>query len=195
MKKLISRLSHGIFAVCFFLLLALVVASGSGRSVNYAANISGATSLKAFHFESKYDDLNQNLLVRECSTMDEVSLYGSLSPVSFVGQMTAYGSDCKGCGGSVSCPPRQDVRGGNIYYEDATYGTVRILAADKRIPCGSIIEIKNVTFSSDVIYGIVLDRGGAIVENIIDFLVVSEADSYTIGRQRNVNFTIVRWGW
>jgi len=88
-----------------------------------------------------------------------------------------------------------DVRGGNIYYEDTTYGTVRILAADKHIPCGSIIEIKNVTFSNEPIYGIVLDRGGVIVGNIIDFLVVSEADSYSIGRQRDVNFTIVRWGW
>lgn len=195
MKKLYLRLSHGIFVVSFFLVLALVVASGSGKSVSYAANISSATNLKAFHFESKYDDLNQNLLVRECATMEDVSLYGAISPVSFTGEMTAYGPDCEGCGGRVSCPPRQDVRNGNIYYQDATYGQVRVLAADKRVPCGSIIEIKNVTFSSDVIYGIVLDRGGAIVGNIIDFLVVSEADSYAIGRQKNVNFTIVRWGW
>jgi len=195
MKKLVSRLSYGIVAVCFFLILALIVASGSGKHINYAANISIATTLKAFHFESKYDDLNLSLSVRECSNMEEVSLYGSISPVSFTGQMTAYGPDCEGCGGKVSCPPRQDVRGGNIYYEDTTYGTVRILAADKHIPCGSIIEIKNVTFSNEPIYGIVLDRGGVIVGNIIDFLVVSEADSYSIGRQRDVNFTIVRWGW
>lgn len=195
MKKLFFKLSHGIFAVCFFIVLALIVASGSGKHVNYATNISSATNLKAFHFESKYDDLNLNLSVRECSNMDEVFLYGATSPVSFTGEMTAYGPDCKGCGGKVSCPPRQDVRNGNIYYQDTTYGTVRILAADKTIPCGSIIEIRNVTFSSDSIYGIVLDRGGAIVGNIIDFLVTSETDSYAIGRQRDVNFTIVRWGW
>ena len=164
MKKLYSKLLHGIFYVVFFLFLALIIASGSGKKVNYASNISSATNLKVFHFESKYDDLNLNLNVRECSNMDEVSLYGATSPVSFVGQMTGYGPDCDGCGGRVSCPPRQDVRNGNIYYQDK-------------------------------IYGIVLDRGGVIVGNIIDFLVVSEADSYAIGRQKNVNFTVVRWGW
>ena len=69
------------------------------------------------------------------------------------------------------------------------------MAADSRIPCGSIIKISNVTFSQEEIYGIVLDRGGAIRGNIIDFLVSSEANSYSIGRQRNVSFEIVRWGW
>lgn len=195
MKKLCSRLRKSIFFVCFLLFLGLIIASGSNKKVNYASNLSGATSLKAVHFTSKYDDSNEELSVRYVSNMDEVAFYGALSPVSFVGQMTAYGPDCEGCGGRVACPPRQDVRNNNIYYQDATYGTVRILAADKRIPCGSIIQISNLTFSNEPIYGIVLDRGGVIVGNIIDFLVPSEADSVFIGRQKNVEFIIVRWGW
>lgn len=195
MKRLRSKLKKGIFYVSFLLFLGLIIASGSGKRVNYATNLSSATSLQAVHFMSKYDDANGGLKIQYVSNMEEVAFYGAISPVSFVGQMTAYGPDCEGCGGRVACPPRQDVRNNNIYYEDATYGTVRILAADKRIPCGSMIQISNVTFSSEPIYGIVLDRGGVIVGNIIDFLVTSEADSISIGRQRDVEFTIIRWGW
>jgi len=195
MKKLVSRLSYGIVAVCFFLILALIVASGSGKHINYAANISIATTLKAFHFESKYDDLNLSLSVRECSNMEEVSLYGSISPVSFTGQMTAYNPICKGCTGKVYCPPRQDVTNGNIYFDDSTYGSIRILAADYAIPCGTIVKITNVSFSNEPIIGIVLDRGGAIKGNIMDFLVTENDDMNIVGRQRNVHYEILRWGW
>lgn len=195
MKKLSWKLAQGGLMVIFFLVLGLIISSGSGKRVYYATNISGATTLQAIHFETKYDNFKPELEVRSVANMDEVALYGPSSPVRFTGQMTAYGPDCEGCGGRVACPPRQDVRNNNIYFEDTDYGTVRILAADSRIPCGSIIKISNVTFSQEEIYGIVLDRGGAIRGNIIDFLVSSEANSYSIGRQRNVSFEIVRWGW
>lgn len=195
MNKLSSVLLHRLGYVFLFLLLVSIISSGLGRKTNYAANIGNATSLQAAHFVAKYDDTGEVLEVKEAANMDEVAFYGPSSPVSFTGQMTAYGPDCVGCTGKVACPPRQDVRNNNIYYQDATYGQVRILAADKRIPCGSIIKIQNLTFSEEPVYGIVLDRGGVIVGNIIDFLVAKEADSYEIGRQRNIQFEIIRWGW
>ena len=196
MKKLFVRLLEGLTVVCVFLILSMILVVASGKKVNYTASTSNAISLQAMHFEAKYDDTNvEQLQVRSVSTMEEVSLYGATSPVSFVGQMTAYGPDCPGCGGTVSCPPRPIVANGNIYYQDETYGSVRILAADKRIPCGSIIEITNVSFTSEKLYGIVLDRGGAVQGNVIDLLVEREAEGYSIGRQKNVNYTVVRWGW
>ncbi len=195
LKKLSSILFQRLKVVLFLLILGMIVFSGNGKQVNYATNIGSATSLQAVHFVAKYDDTEETLEVRSVSNMEEVRMYGPESPVSFVGQMTAYGPDCRGCTGKVACPPRQDVRNNNIYYEDAVYGTVRILAADSRIPCGSIIKISNVTFSQEEIYGIVLDRGSAIVGNIIDFLVPRENDGFAIGRQRGVQFEIVRWGW
>ena len=59
-----------------------------------------------------------------------------------------------------------------------------------------MIKISNLTFSNEPILGIVLDRGGAIKGNIIDFLVEERSEAYDdIGRQRNVIFEIIRWGW
>ena len=197
MKKLSSVLLKKVWYVLFFLFLGFVIALGSGKKTNYAANIASATSLQAVHFVSKYDDTEgEKLEVRTVSNMNEVAEYGPLSPVVFTGQMTAYTAYCPGCIGKVACPPAQDVRNGNIYYDDSSYGAVRILAADRKIPCGSIIKISNLTFSSDPILGIVLDRGGAIKGNIIDFLVEERSEAYDeIGRQRNVMFEIIRWGW
>jgi len=195
MKKLSSTLLKRLELVILFFVLALIVFTGLGKQTNYATNIGNATSLQAVHFVAKYDNLQEELVVRSVSNMNEVATYGPESPVLFTGQMTAYGADCAGCSGRVSCPPRQDVRNNNIYYNDPDYGSVRILAADRRIPCGSIIKITGVTFSNEEIYGIVLDRGSAIVGNIIDFLVPLEKDGYSIGRQYGVSFEIVRWGW
>ena len=79
-------------------------------------------------------------------------------------------------------------------YWYSTYGKIRILAADPNIPCGTIVKATNLTFSEEVI-GIVLDRGGLIKGNIMDFLVGPEDDMDVVGRQRGVNYEVLRWGW
>ena len=58
-----------------------------------------------------------------------------------VGKLTAYGPDCPGCSGRVGWG--QNVTGGNIYYNDSTYGQLRIVAGDKKYPYGTIVRIKN----------------------------------------------------
>lgn len=194
MKELYVVLFHRLKFVVFFLILGLIISTGSGKETNYASNIGNATYLQAVHFVTKYDDLETSLNVKPVSNIDEVVMYGATSPVSFIGEMTAYQANCPGCSGRVACPPSQDVRE-NIYYEDGTYGTLRILAADSKIPCGSIVKIKNVTFTEESILGIVLDRGSAIVGNTMDLLIGLDQDAYAIGRQSNVQFEIVRWGW
>lgn len=130
---------------------------------------------------------------------DEVVEVGKAKIDSFVGALTGYGPDCVGCGGRVSCNSldgiRQDVRNGNIYYNDAEYGKINIVAADASIPCGTIIEIKNFIFSTEPIKAIVLDRGGVIKGKKIDLLYSSEKETEPIGYQRNVTFDILRWNW
>lgn len=195
MKRLSSLLFKRLGCVLFFIFIGLIISLGSGKKTNYAASIGSATSLQAVHFVSKYDNLEEGLEVKTVSNMDEVVTYGQKGPVSFVGQMTAYTAYCAGCTGKVACPPSQDVRNNNIYYQDVEYGQVRILAADSKIPCGSILKISNTTFAQEEIIGIVLDRGGAIKGNIIDFLVEDKSIGYSIGRQYNVNFEVIRWGW
>ncbi len=126
----------------------------------------------------------------------DIKIYGLQKQIQFIGTLTGYGPDCPGCGGHVACWPNPDVRNGNIYYTDKEFGKIRILAADYSIPCGSIIHIKNFKFVPDKeVIGIVLDRGSAIVGLTMDLLYPSEADTVIIGRQRNIEFNILRWGW
>lgn len=173
----------------------IILSSSTTHKTNSINNMNGVKSIEATQIITKYDNRNQTLKVREVSNMEEAKIYGPDMPISFTGQMTAYNPVCPGCTGKVYCPPRQDVRNGNIYFEDGTYGKIRILAADYAIPCGTIVKISNLTFSNDPIIGIVLDRGGAIKGNIMDFLVTETDDTNVVGRQRNVKYEILRWGW
>ncbi len=195
MKKFYKAMIHRTMfvSICFFALL--IVSCGNTKTTNTVLNINGVRSLEAIHIESKYNDKDQVLMVMPVNNMKEASVYGPTTPISFTGQMTAYKANCVGCTGKVSCPPRQDVRNGNIYFQDPTYGTIRILAADPAIPCGTIVQITNVSFSADPIVGIVLDRGSAIKGNIMDFLVAEIDSTDTVGRQRDVHYEVIRWGW
>lgn len=199
MKKKVHKF-YKVMANRFLLVItifsfAYIIFSSTERRTNFVSNMNGVRSIEAFQIITKYDNRNQTLQVKQVSDMKEVALYGPEMPVSFTGQMTAYKPICEGCTGIVYCPPRQNVTKGNIYFEDNTYGKIRILAADYAIPCGTIVKISNVTFSDDAIIGIVLDRGGAIKGNIMDFLVSETDDTDVVGRQRNVNYEILRWGW
>lgn len=137
-----------------------------------------------------------NVSTKLVTNVGDIRSYGANSKIKFTGTLTGYGPDCPGCGGIVACRPNQDVRNGNIYYNDSNYGKIRILAADYSIPCGSIVHIENYKFAdNNEFIGIVLDRGSAIVGLTMDLLYPSEADTVVIGRQRNISFTIERWGW
>ena len=196
MRQIYSVLGKRLLLVCFVFILFIIVATGNGTKKIITYNSNKVKSVEAMHIVNKYNNLSNSLVSKVVSNMSEVSIFGASTPVKFYGQMTGYGPDCVGCSGILACPPRQDVRGGNIFFDDSTYGRVRILAADSAIPCGSIIKVSGVTFSSQPIFGIVLDRGSAIKGNIIDFLV--ESTSYAgsnIGRQSNIGFDIIRWGW
>lgn len=199
MKKSINQfhkviISRFLFVIITFGFICFIV-SGNNHKVNSISNINGVKSIEAYHITTKYDNRNQTLQVRQVSNMQEAAFYGPNTPISFTGQMTAYNPICAGCTGKVYCPPRQDVRNGNIYFDDAAYGKVRILAADYAIPCGSIVSITNVSFSNEPIIGIVLDRGGAIKGNIMDFLVTETDNMDVVGRQKKVHYEILRWGW
>lgn len=112
----------------------------------------------------------------------------------FTGTITGYGPDCDGCIGITASG--YDVRN-TIYYNDKTYDKVRVLAADKSLPFGTIIKVSNLENYNDFI-GIVLDRGSAISFDgfsQIDLLFESENYSYNFGRKENVTFEILRLGY
>ena len=180
----------GVFSYGYFLSSGVI-----SYKNNSVSNINGVKSLEAVHMINKYSPKDEKLQVMAVNNMKEAATYGPTTPISFTGQMTAYKATCPGCTGRVSCPPRQDVRNNNIWYNDNVYGKIRIMAADPNIPCGTVVKITNVTFTNEEIIGIVLDRGGAIKGNIMDFLVGENDNMDIVGRQRNVNYEVVRWGW
>lgn len=102
----------------------------------------------------------------------------------FSGKLTTYGGDCVGCSGygasGVKLSATTGVNGngtGQLYYNGNWY---YCLAADPSIPFGTIIEISNHNLSlSSTFYGIVVDRGGAIIGNKIDIFKGSQTGGTT----------------
>ena len=112
---------------------------------------------------------------------------------TYYGYITAYGPDCKGCIGITASG--FNVKN-NIYYHDRQYGKVRIVAADKKIPFGTIVRIKYQNTSENNI-AIVLDRGSAIGFNrnaLFDLLYRSEKETISFGK-RKATFEILRYGY
>ena len=111
----------------------------------------------------------------------------------YYGNISHYGPDCAGCSGKTA--NGYNVKGGNIYYNDNTYGIIRIVAADKSIPFGTIVKLN---LNSGPVNAIVLDRGGGIGFNkrfLFDLLCESEEESYSLGINKNTKVEILRYGF
>ncbi len=123
--------------------------------------------------------------------------YRVLSPKTletFYGDLTGYGPDCRGCLGITASG--YDVRDGNIYYNDEEYGPIRIVAADRRFKFGTIIKVTANNLYDYSFITIVLDRGGLIKGDVIDLLFEKEEGlRAVIGRQNNVKYEVLRFGW
>ena len=176
----------------YVFLLLLIIVSGNERSNIVTTNINTVKSIKS---SSIISTQNASEKFFKVSSTEAIKEYGSKQKIEFTGTLTGYGPDCVGCSGIVACAPNPNAKNNNIYFNDKEYGKIRILAADRSIPCGSIIKISNYKFIDGDFYGIVLDRGGAIVGLTMDLLYPSENDTVIIGRTYNINFKIVRWGW
>ena len=93
-------------------------------------------------------------------SQNQLYLDGIYNPkYSFVGDLTGYAGDCPLCTGYLACPPRTNVLEEGIYFEDDTYGTLRIAASSRKYPCGTIIQFDVDKISDEPIVAIILDRG------------------------------------
>ncbi len=111
-----------------------------------------------------------------------------------VGKMSGYGPDCKGCSGYLASG--KYVGDGSVYYDDSTYGKVRILAGDSIYKFGTIIRVSNSNVGSFL--GIVLDRGGSIgfgKTYLFDLLYTSESEAMADEVSYNVVFEVLRYGY
>ena len=112
---------------------------------------------------------------------------------TYTGDLTGYTADCPLCGGHLGCKPSYNVLDGTETYPDPTYGTVRIVASSKNLPCGTIIRFNKASISSDPVIAIVLDRG--VLGTNLDLLTESEAyASEYVGRIR-LSYDVLRKGW
>ncbi len=119
---------------------------------------------------------------------------------SFTGILTYYGGDCAGCSGYAASGlpllPTSGVNYSNTALLQYQGGSYYCLAADPSIPFGTIVKIENHNLSlNSTIYGIVVDRGGAITGTHFDIFYGSKDNPYfSGGTSYNTKFTIVSYG-
>lgn len=198
-KKKITRYCTYLFSVSFCFLLLIVVVSGNKKMSITTYNVNNKKSIQAVRMADQYNTLLETKKPVHpfvYQTFDEaVSVSKTGVSASFIGKLTGYGPDCKGCGGSGACSPRQNFKNGNIYFNDDVYGKVRIVAADRSLPCGSIVRIHNISIYKDPIIAVVMDRGGAIKGNHLDLLFETEKNMQGMYTHHNIQFDILRIGF
>ena len=105
-----------------------------------------------------------------------------------------YGHDCYGCETGYTASGYY-VGDGRIYYQDATFGSVRVVAADQKYPIGTILRLG---YQGSKIIAIVLDRGGGIGDSQrfqIDLLTASEKIASELGIVQNTSLEVLRLGY
>jgi len=135
--------------------------------------------------------------------VDKIIKHGGIKEgTTFTGRLTTYGGDCNGCGGRASSGVKLSPTSG-VNNSDSPFLTYKgkkyyCLAADRSIPFGTVIKITNHNLNTDsTIYGIVVDRGGAIKGNKVDIFKGSERSGkkyFSGGTSRNTRFEIVSLG-
>ncbi len=112
---------------------------------------------------------------------------------TYTGDLTGYEANCPLCSGKLSCRADYYVKDGTDTYPDPTYGTVRIVASSKNLPCGTIVRFQMNSLSQDPIIAIVLDRG--VLGNDLDLLTPTEAYARQYVGRKSIRYDILRQGW
>ena len=150
-------------------------------------------------------------VVEEIKEEENVSVTTSTPDESndavYVGKMTGYGADCIGCSGTgaLSCRAadgsRHTLTENGEYYNDATYGTVRIVAAAlDKFPCGTIVKVDHPALGT--FYAVVMDTGGSMrnawtngyVWMDLAYRTESDPEIYAT-TSSNTTYSVQRWGW
>jgi len=112
---------------------------------------------------------------------------------TYTGDLTGYGANCPLCGGTLACKPSYYVKDGTDTYFDPTYGTVRIVASSRNLPCGTIVRFQHFGLSNEPIIAIVLDRG--VLGNDLDLLSPSEEYALRYVGRKSITYDVLRQGW
>lgn len=192
-KKLISVILYIVGIICLGLGISSFIVLSSNENKLEADNINLENKVDSAVLSASYEKIDKSELKPVFfDTMQEAVENAKYYETSFKGKLTHYGPDCPLCGGHLGCNG-QDARNGNIYYNDKEYGTVRVVASSKILPCGSIIRINVDEYDPNGMYAIVLDRG--VSPGNIDLLKTSQRAWSPVRTLNNVVFDIVRYGY
>ena len=175
MKKLIN------YTIRLILVILIVLVANTSANI-YETKIENSNVNKTINLST------MALKVIEVTQADKI-----FAKDTFTGDLTGYAYNCPLCGGTLGCMPSYNVKNGTLTYPDPEYGTVRIVASSKNLPCGSIVRFNSDRVAEGETFAIVLDRG--VVGNALDLLVPSEeyASDY-IGRS-SITYDVLRSGW
>ena len=195
-KYLISRtimiIETAILLVLFFMIRKeTFVESSLSSTINYAGTKAVSKEIiQKKQIELFTENNKKNVVDQVINKRD----YEGNSLYKFTGELTGYSGDCPLCSGYLACPPRTNVLKSGIYYNDTSYGNIRIVASSKNYPCGTILRFNVKKIAKEPIFAIVLDRG--VSGNVIDLLTdSSESAIKDIGRVKNLEFEVLREGW
>lgn len=193
-KKFVSSIFYvsGILFICAGIIGYISLDQDSYKSLD-ANNNNLNKSVPTKELVNSFQELDKRTINPVMYNSFEEAVYNSqYYPTSFVGKLVHYGPDCPDCGGHLGCNG-QDARNGNIYYNDAEYGKVRIVAMSSTIPCGSMIKINVDAYDPNGMYAIVLDRG--VSGAMVDLLKESSKSKSPVRTVNDVTFDIVRYGY
>ena len=184
------RLSKFIILVIVVLLMTATI---SEKKIFRVENFNFNKSLGLTAMALK-DEEEKPVVKEEIKTGTKVDSTKLVVKATYSGDLTGYAADCPKCNGKLACLRNYNVYKNNVVnYEDKTYGSVRIVASSKNLPCGSIIRFNSKRVAQEDTYAIVLDRG--VLGNSIDLLVPTEAyASKYIGRSK-ISYEVLRVGW
>ena len=153
--------------------------------------VCGQTGIIEQEVKTRNNNLNKTLdLTAMALKIDEINHNDLYYPLdTYNGVLTGYAANCPLCGGTLGCTG-QNVLDGTTTYQDKDYGTVKIVASSKSLPCGSIV---NFSLNNENITAIVLDRG--VTGTALDLLVESEAYELSNVGRKNISYQILRFGY
>lgn len=134
--------------------------------------------------------VNLSTMAMKVEEIKENDIYSAKD--TYTGDLTGYVFNCPLCNGTLGCLYKYDITDGTTTYPDETYGTVKIVASSKNLPCGSIVRFNSTRIAEEPVLAIVLDRG--VRGNALDLLSPSVDYALTLGRSV-ITYDVLREGW
>lgn len=150
------------------------------------------TTKKEQKENSVVQEVEQTTKPQETIDIVDTSSYPVLSTETVT--ISHYGHDCYGCTSGYTAGGYY-VGDGRIYYQDKVFGSVRVIAADRKYPLGSIVRLQ---YLGSSMIAIVLDYGGGIGDGKkfqIDLLESSEKEANSKQVIYNSQLEVLRLGY